>query len=122
MREQNRSGRAVLVCSLPFGAERWFVGRDGWTSPRKQTRAIGLIPYLGCEFLAAILKRVGTAVDIGGEMSNPCAAQAADLPFQIRTEILIQSTSSWDGTPYTSYPAGAPKSLSSRSLLLPTLR
>jgi len=42
-------------------------------------------------------------------MSNSCAAQAADIPFQICTEILIQSTSSWDGTPYTSYPAGRPQ-------------
>ena len=34
---------------------------------------------------------------------------AADIPFQIQTEILIQSTSSWDGTPYVSYPAGRPQ-------------
>ena len=31
------------------------------------------------------------------------------IPFQIQTEILIQSTSSWDGTPYISYPAGRPQ-------------
>jgi quercetin dioxygenase-like cupin family protein len=31
------------------------------------------------------------------------------IPFQIQTEILIQSTSSWDGTPYVSYPAGRPQ-------------
>jgi quercetin dioxygenase-like cupin family protein len=31
------------------------------------------------------------------------------ISFQIQTEILIQSTSSWDGTPYVSYPAGRPQ-------------
>jgi quercetin dioxygenase-like cupin family protein len=73
-------------------------------------RAIGLIPYLGREFLAAILKRAGTAViDRRGEISNPCVAQAADVSVQIQTEILIQSTSSWDRTPYISYPAGRPQ-------------
>ncbi len=73
-------------------------------------RAIGLISYLGREFLAAILKCAGTAaVDRRGEISNPCVAQAADIAFQIQTEILIQSTSSWDGTPYVSYPAGRPQ-------------
>ena len=39
----------------------------------------------------------------------PCAAQTADMSSPIQTEILIQSTSSWDGTPYTSYPAGRPQ-------------
>jgi quercetin dioxygenase-like cupin family protein len=69
-----------------------------------------MIPYLGRELLAAILKRVGTAaVDRGGDISNPCVAQAADTPFQIQTEILIQSTFSWDRTPYVSYPAGRPQ-------------
>jgi quercetin dioxygenase-like cupin family protein len=66
--------------------------------------------YLRREFLAAILKVAGTAaVDRGGELSNPCVAQAANKPLQIQTEILIQSTSSWDGTPYVSYPAGRPQ-------------
>ena len=31
------------------------------------------------------------------------------IPFQIQTEILIQSTSSWDRTPYVSYAAGQPQ-------------
>jgi quercetin dioxygenase-like cupin family protein len=66
--------------------------------------------YLRREFLAAILKVAGTAaVDRGGELSNPCVAQAANKPLQIQTEILIQSMSSWDGTPYVSYPAGRPQ-------------
>ena len=69
-----------------------------------------MISFLGREFLAATLKRAGTpAIDRGGEISNPCVAQAADIPFQIQTDILIQSTSSWDGTPYISYPAGRPQ-------------
>ena len=34
---------------------------------------------------------------------------AADIPFQYQTEILTQSTSAWDGTPYVSYPAGRPQ-------------
>jgi quercetin dioxygenase-like cupin family protein len=69
-----------------------------------------LISYLRREFLAAILKVAGTAaVDRGGEMSNPCVAQAANKPLQIQNEILIQSTSSWDGTPYVSYPSGRPQ-------------
>jgi quercetin dioxygenase-like cupin family protein len=80
------------------------------TSPTKRARAIGLISHLGRELLAKILKRAGTgAVDRGGETSNPCVAQAEDMPFQLQTEVLIQSTSSWDGTPYVSYPAGRPQ-------------
>jgi quercetin dioxygenase-like cupin family protein len=80
------------------------------TSPTKRARAIGLISHLGRELLAKILKRAGTAaVDRGGEKLNPCAAQAEDMPFQLQTEVLIQSTSSWDGTPYVSYPAGRPQ-------------
>jgi quercetin dioxygenase-like cupin family protein len=76
----------------------------------KQTRAIGLISYLRREFLTAIFKVAGTAaVDHAGEMSNPYIAQAADKPFKIETETLIQSTSSWDGMPYVSYPAGRPQ-------------
>jgi quercetin dioxygenase-like cupin family protein len=39
----------------------------------------------------------------------PYAAQAADTPSSIETETLIQSASSWDGTPYISYPAGRPQ-------------
>jgi quercetin dioxygenase-like cupin family protein len=39
----------------------------------------------------------------------PRAAQTADMSSPIQTEILIQSTSSWDGTPYISYPAGRPQ-------------
>ena len=38
-----------------------------------------------------------------------CAAHAQDTSSRIQTETLIQSTSSWDGTPYTSYPAGRPQ-------------
>ena len=66
--------------------------------------------HLRREFLAAILKVAGTAaVGRGGELSNPCIAQAAGKPLQIQTEVLIQSTSSWDRTPYISYPAGRPQ-------------
>jgi quercetin dioxygenase-like cupin family protein len=79
------------------------------TSATKRARAIGLISHLGREFLAKILKRAGTAAfDRGGETLNPCAAQE-EMPFQLQTEVLIQSTSSWDGTPYVSYPAGRPQ-------------
>jgi quercetin dioxygenase-like cupin family protein len=39
----------------------------------------------------------------------PFAAQAEDTSSPIHTETLIQSTSSWDGRPYTSYPAGRPQ-------------
>ena len=38
-----------------------------------------------------------------------CAAQAEHTSSPIQTETLIQSTSSWDGTPYVSYPAGRPE-------------
>ena len=38
-----------------------------------------------------------------------CAAQAEDTSSRIQTETLIQSTSSWDGRPYISYPAGRPQ-------------
>ena len=38
-----------------------------------------------------------------------CAAQAEHTSSPIQTETLIQSTSSWDGRPYTSYPAGLPQ-------------
>ena len=38
-----------------------------------------------------------------------CAAQAEDTSSRIQTETLIQSTSSWDGRPYDSYPAGRPQ-------------
>ena len=38
-----------------------------------------------------------------------CAARAEDTSSRIQTETLIQSTSSWDGGPYISYPAGRPQ-------------
>ena len=38
-----------------------------------------------------------------------CAAQAEDTSSPIQTKTLIQSTSSWDGGPYISYPAGRPQ-------------
>jgi quercetin dioxygenase-like cupin family protein len=37
------------------------------------------------------------------------AVKAEDTSSQIQTETLVQSTSSWDGTPYISYPAGQPQ-------------
>jgi quercetin dioxygenase-like cupin family protein len=36
-------------------------------------------------------------------------AIAEDVPSPIKSETLLQSTTSWDGTPYASYPAGKPK-------------
>ena len=37
------------------------------------------------------------------------SAAAEDVSSQIKTETLLQSTASWDGTPYKAYPAGQPK-------------
>jgi quercetin dioxygenase-like cupin family protein len=37
------------------------------------------------------------------------AIEAENTSSPIQTETLIQSTSSWDGTPYVSYPAGRPQ-------------
>jgi len=37
------------------------------------------------------------------------SAAAEDASSQIKTETLLQSTASWDGTPYKAYPAGQPK-------------
>ena len=34
---------------------------------------------------------------------------AEDVSSRIKTETLLQSTASWDGTPYKAYPAGQPK-------------
>jgi quercetin dioxygenase-like cupin family protein len=36
-------------------------------------------------------------------------ATAEDAPSPIQVETLIQATSSWDGTPYKSYPVGQPQ-------------
>jgi quercetin dioxygenase-like cupin family protein len=36
-------------------------------------------------------------------------AMAEDVSSRIKTETLLQSTESWDGTPYKAYPAGQPK-------------
>jgi quercetin dioxygenase-like cupin family protein len=38
-----------------------------------------------------------------------CSAGAEDASSRIKTETLLQSTASWDGTPYKAYPAGQPK-------------
>jgi quercetin dioxygenase-like cupin family protein len=38
-----------------------------------------------------------------------CSAIAEDASSQIQTQTLLQSTASWDGTPYKAYPAGQPK-------------
>ena len=38
-----------------------------------------------------------------------CFAAVENASSSIRVETLIQSTSSWDGTPYTAYPAGQPQ-------------
>src|ERR1700759_1862717 len=72
---------------------------------------LGLLPYLGREFLAAILKHAGNAdVYRGGEITSSGVDQAAaGTPLEIQTEVLIQSTSSWDGTLYISHPAGRPQ-------------
>jgi quercetin dioxygenase-like cupin family protein len=37
------------------------------------------------------------------------AVKAENTSSPIQTETLVQSTSSWDGTPYVSYPAGQPQ-------------
>jgi quercetin dioxygenase-like cupin family protein len=37
------------------------------------------------------------------------SAAAEDVSSRIKTETLLQSTASWDGTPYKAYPAGQPK-------------
>jgi quercetin dioxygenase-like cupin family protein len=37
------------------------------------------------------------------------SAAAEDASSRIKTEALLQSTTSWDGTPYKAYPAGQPK-------------
>jgi quercetin dioxygenase-like cupin family protein len=38
-----------------------------------------------------------------------CSAVAEDASSQIQTQTLLQSTTSWDGTPYKAYPAGRPQ-------------
>ena len=38
-----------------------------------------------------------------------CSASAEDHSSGIKMETLLQSTASWDGTPYKAYPAGQPK-------------
>ena len=38
-----------------------------------------------------------------------CFAAAENVSSPIQVESLIQSTSSWDGTPYKAYPAGQPQ-------------
>ncbi|MBF6028243.1 cupin domain-containing protein [Pseudomonas sp. P115] len=37
-----------------------------------------------------------------------CSSQLKETP-QIEREILLESSESWDGTPYEAYPAGAPQ-------------
>jgi quercetin dioxygenase-like cupin family protein len=37
------------------------------------------------------------------------SAAAENASSRIKTETLLQSTKSWDGTPYKAYPAGQPK-------------
>ncbi len=41
--------------------------------------------------------------------SLPCVAPAQTPAPAIQSETLAQTTSSWDGTPYKSYPAGQPE-------------
>jgi quercetin dioxygenase-like cupin family protein len=38
-----------------------------------------------------------------------CSAAAESASSPIKTETLLQSTASWDGTPYKAYPTGQPK-------------
>jgi quercetin dioxygenase-like cupin family protein len=38
-----------------------------------------------------------------------CFAHAEDLSSKIQIETVLQTTSSWDGTPYKPYPAGQPR-------------
>jgi quercetin dioxygenase-like cupin family protein len=42
-------------------------------------------------------------------LSSTCFAAAADAPSPVKVETMIQSTTSWDGTPYKAYPAGQPQ-------------
>jgi quercetin dioxygenase-like cupin family protein len=42
-------------------------------------------------------------------LSLTCIVAAEDGPSPIQVETLIQTTSSWDGTPYKSYPSGQPQ-------------
>ena len=41
--------------------------------------------------------------------SLPCFAAAENAPSPIKVETVIQSTASWDGTPYKAYPTGQPQ-------------
>jgi quercetin dioxygenase-like cupin family protein len=41
--------------------------------------------------------------------SLTCFASTENTPSSIEVETIIQSTSSWDGTPYKAYPAGQPQ-------------
>jgi quercetin dioxygenase-like cupin family protein len=41
--------------------------------------------------------------------SLSCLAASENPQSPVQTETLIQSTSSWDGTPYKAYPAGQPQ-------------
>jgi quercetin dioxygenase-like cupin family protein len=41
--------------------------------------------------------------------SLTCFATAEDAPPPIQVETLIETTSSWDGMPYKSYPSGQPQ-------------
>lgn len=50
---------------------------------------------------------VAVAVCIGSMLSSGLAG-AEDQPA-VKAETLLRSSSSWDGTPYASYPAGSPE-------------
>ena len=53
-----------------------------------------------------------TLISITAALSTCCVANTAvteDAHCEVDTETLLQTTTSWDGTPYPSYPAGKPK-------------
>lgn len=50
------------------------------------------------------MKNIACCVAILGFV---CAAAAE--PTKVQTEVLLRTSASWDGSPYTAYPAGAPE-------------
>lgn len=76
-----------------------------------------MIPYLHPEFATALMELFASKL-----ATNKCPTQKdktrvtntyydrdADLSLVQQVETLIQSTSSWDGTPYKAYPPGQPQ-------------
>lgn len=49
------------------------------------------------------------AADCSVGTASPAAAPKSDTSVVATTEVLLKTTASWDGVPYTSYPAGIPE-------------